>query len=73
MGHEVGLRKEGAEELLRESAPPFPLSKINMITADSNQQKTIKHIAVNLRPPSIVQPVATIFNVEAAAVDGEHG
>lgn len=49
------------------------LSQIDVVTADSNRKKTIKHIAANCRPPSIAQPATTIFNVEATAVDREHG
>lgn len=72
-GQGAGLRKEGAEELPRESTsdPPFPLSKIDIVTADSDQQKTIKHIRVRGPHSSIIQPTATIVNVDAAAVDGE--
>lgn len=86
MGQRAGFTKEGAElrgcsnEWTNESAarestcdPPFALLKVGEVSADSYQQKTIQHIAVNCRLPSIARPTATLFHVEATAVDGEHG
>lgn len=49
------------------SDPPFSLYNIGINSGGNIVRKTIKHIAVNCRPPSIIQSAATIFNVEAAA------
>lgn len=45
------------ESAARESAsdPPFSLFNIGVDTADSYLRKTIKHITVNCRPPSIAR------------------
>lgn len=53
------------------SDPPFPLFEIGVVIADSKWKKTIKHIAVNSRPPSIVQSAAIVFHVDATTVDRE--
>lgn len=41
---------------------PFTLYKIGVITTNSNQKKTLKHIVLNC-PLSIARPATTIFIV----------
>lgn len=53
--------------------PPFSLFRIGAVTDDGNRRKRIKCIPVNLCPPSIARLATTLFNLEAAAVDGEDG
>lgn len=60
------------ESVARESArsPPLSLFKIGVIRPTVTGRKQ-SHIAVNC-PLSISQTDATMFNVEATAVDGVH-